>query len=454
MKKNFSLQKLAKLLVVILIIVPCMFVFSACGSLSAYDIAVKNGFVGTEQEWLDSLKGRDGDNGKDAEQIDTYTLYESAVDNNQFSGTYLQFLQEYFSVSSDATSAVASATINSVVAVYTLNYATSSNYQSSGSGVVASFDADGNAYIITNYHVTYRGSSSDGSTSSKSVCYPYYRLKLYGQSSSYLATFVGGSRTYDISVLKVSKDQNFEASGAKAVRFNTDYTQVGSDCIAIGNTKSLGITVTKGIVSVDSEEIQMEIAGVTSYYRALRHDAYINHGNSGGGLFDMNGNLIGITNGGREEEVSGTSVATSMNYAIPSALVYKVYENIMDNCLNSNISNALTYTLGVMQTNTSSKLVYDDSGNVSVVDTVKISGITSGGNADNEGHLKTGDILKSVSINGESTDITRYFDLKEILLNVRAGDTLVIIAERQNFSGTSTITATFNISSADLEQID
>ena len=62
--------------------------------ISAYDIAVKNGFEGTEKEWLASLEGADG---KDAEKIDVQELYEAAKADG-FTGSMSDFIKEYFSI--------------------------------------------------------------------------------------------------------------------------------------------------------------------------------------------------------------------------------------------------------------------------------------------------------------------------------------------------------------------
>ena len=70
--------------------------FSAVGlggcAESAYDIAVKNGFVGTEQEWLASLHGSDG---KDAPPITVRDVYDAAIEDGSFSGTFNEFLMQY-----------------------------------------------------------------------------------------------------------------------------------------------------------------------------------------------------------------------------------------------------------------------------------------------------------------------------------------------------------------------
>ena len=63
--------------------------FSRSGK-SAYDIAVENGFVGTETEWLESLKGQDGQN------MNIVDIYEAAVAKKEFSGTLMEFVNKYF----------------------------------------------------------------------------------------------------------------------------------------------------------------------------------------------------------------------------------------------------------------------------------------------------------------------------------------------------------------------
>lgn len=62
--------------------------FSRSGK-SAYDIAVENGFVGTETEWLESLKGQDGQN------MNIVDIYEAAVAKKEFSGTLMEFVTKY-----------------------------------------------------------------------------------------------------------------------------------------------------------------------------------------------------------------------------------------------------------------------------------------------------------------------------------------------------------------------
>ena len=90
---------------------------------------------------------------------------------------------------------------------------------------------------------------------------------------------------------------------------------VGSSAIAIGNAQGLGISSTSGVVSVDSEYITMTAAdGKTAVaFRVMRVDTAINSGNSGGGMYDDNGNLIGIVNA----KIVYDGVE-NIGYAIPS----------------------------------------------------------------------------------------------------------------------------------------
>ena len=63
---------------------------------SAYDIAVKNGFTGTEQEWLQSLQGADG---QDAPKLTVHDVYEEAVASGEFGGSFSDFLESYLALS-------------------------------------------------------------------------------------------------------------------------------------------------------------------------------------------------------------------------------------------------------------------------------------------------------------------------------------------------------------------
>lgn len=403
---------------------------------SAYDIAIENGFVGTEQEWLDSLQGQNGKDGKDS-IVDTYAIYQAAKENGEFEDenyTYLDFLKDYFSKSDKYTSANLTKNLYSIVSVFAYRTnITSGNHSAAGSGIIYSLTNDGDAYIVTNYHVAYNQST-------KSM-YPVYKIYLYGQDDvPIIANYFGGSRTYDIAILKVEKSEVLARSNAQAVTINLDGVSLGEACYSIGNTSEYGLSVTKGIISVESEEISMTVGGVSGKHREIRHDSYIYHGNSGGGLFNANGELIGLTNGGREN--------TLMNYAIPTNIVKAVTDNIIKSANDDN-KKAKIYTTGLENNLIASQtLSVYDSGTSKIViqETILISNISEGSLLSNS-DLQAGDELISLTYNGTTYEtISKYnlrsFTLQELLLSSKSGDVLEFTAQRLNTDGSiQTITA-------------
>ena len=387
---------------------------------SAYELAVENGFKGTEAEWLVSLQGQNGENGEDgknASSVDTYDAYTKAKQNGEVPNTctYLEFLEMFFAGSPDYTYSVASKNLMSIVSIYSYASPSSISSSQSGSGVIHSIDSEGNAYIITNFHVAYQNSAT---------MYPYYKLYLYGQSEFIPATFVGSARSYDIAVLKVEKSELLLKSNAQAVTFRDYDAKLAETCYAIGDTNKSGITLTKGVISVEREEVKMNIGGIYSFYNEIRHDAFISHGNSGGGLFDSNGYLIGITNGGVAN--------TLMNYAIPVSYVKPLCDNIIKNC-DENNKKALIIKTGIEDhleaINTIT--IYDkETSSVITKQTVAISQIVVDSLFAIEGTLQSGDIIKTITYNGIVYDNIKTDTLKTLLLSSKAGDVLTISAER------------------------
>ena len=143
-----------------------------------------------------------------------------------------------------------------------------------GSGVV--FTSDG--YVITNAHVV------DGATK-LTVIAPDYTDS--DKTNEYEATLIGKDTYSDLAVLKVERDEPFEY----AKLGDSDTVRVGQDICVLGNPKSLMNSLTKGIVSgLGRASIYNSAYGTST----IQIDAAINSGNSGGGLFDMYGNVIGI----------------------------------------------------------------------------------------------------------------------------------------------------------------
>lgn len=164
--------------------------------------------------------------------------------------------------------------------------------QSLGSGFIISSDG----YIVTNNHVV--SPTGRGTVEEITVTMP--------DGTEYPAELVGNDAASDLAVLKITRGQPFPF-----VRFgDSSQARVGDWVVAIGNPFGLGGTVTSGIVS----SVLRNTGQGGAYDRYIQTDAAINRGNSGGPLFDMQGNVIGINNA--IFSPSGGSVG--IGFAIPA----------------------------------------------------------------------------------------------------------------------------------------
>lgn len=478
MKKGYVV-----LIVTILILSVC--VFAACGDISvtgmsAYDIAVKNGFTGTEKEWLASLKGSDsgksayeiavdngfdgsetewlaslkgadgndgknGTNGKDGQDVSIEDVYNEWL-NQGNEGTYNDFLKEYLGgyVINNTTSSYINRALLSSVIIFCSFTRTEQVYVSggffggghyeeqestasaAGAGIIYKLDKEtGDAYVITNYHVVFDAKCNTPNHVSNNI-----NLYIYGmQRDQYKvpATYVGGSLNFDIAVLKVEGSEILKNSDAQGVTvFNSNDLVVGQTTIAIGNPEAKGMSVTQGILSVDSEYMEMTGADDETpvTFRTLRIDAPVNEGNSGGGLFNDKGELIGIVNA-----KIMTSTVESIGYAIPSNIATYVADNIIDNCDGVDNTKVKKCMIGITVENTESKAVFDKEAQVvRVVETITIKEINDDSLV--YGKAQKGDILKTLKVGDKVFDITRQFIVIDAMLTVRPGDKIVLTVER------------------------
>ncbi|BBC71924.1 protease [Altererythrobacter sp. B11] len=175
--------------------------------------------------------------------------------------------------------------------------------QSLGSGFLIS--ADG--YVVTNNHVI----KPEGNAELESV------TVTTADGTEYPAEVVGTDDASDLAVLKIK--------GSKAFPFvhfgDSSQSRVGDWVIAIGNPFGLGGTVTSGIVSA----VYRNTGTSGAYDRYIQTDASINRGNSGGPLFDMQGNVIGINNA--IFSPSGGSVG--IGFAIPAETAAPIVDKLV-----------------------------------------------------------------------------------------------------------------------------
>jgi len=315
---------------------------------------------------------------------------------------------------------------------------------SAGSGVIYQLDREkGNAYIITNYHVVYDNASSAKDKISENI-----RVYLYGMyfdgtdrlnETGILAEYVGGSMTYDIAVLKITGSEKVKESDALAIKIaDSNKLTPGVTAIAIGNPEGVGISVTSGVVSVESEHITMTaVDNVTPVtMRVIRIDTAVNSGNSGGGLFNAKGQLIGIVNAKLKQ-----SSVENIGYSIPSNVAIGIAQNIIDNCDGKENKSVIKCLIGITVFTTDTRAEYNDDGTITLYDTVEIQSLTETSLA--KGVLKAGDILCKVKISDKDEHtICRQFEMIDILLDARVGDTVTITVLREgkevSFTGTFT----------------
>ncbi|MDC0248016.1 Do family serine endopeptidase [Pelagibacteraceae bacterium] len=136
-------------------------------------------------------------------------------------------------------------------------------------------------------------------------------------SKDYKAKVIGKDPYMDLAVLQIESDEKF-----KPVSFgDSDKARVGDWVIAIGNPFGFGGSVTSGIISSRNRDI-----GLTRYDDFIQTDASINQGNSGGPLFDLNGNVIGINTA---IIAPGSSGSIGIGFAIPSNPASKVIDQLI-----------------------------------------------------------------------------------------------------------------------------
>ena len=202
---------------------------------------------------------------------------------------------------------VYAANVRSTVGITTSITTNFWGYQStsaaSGSGFIIS--ADG--YILTNYHVV---------EDSNSICVSMY------DGDSYDAKLIGYDESNDIAVLKI------EAEGLSPVILgDSDNLNVGDSVVAIGNPLGeLTFTLTTGAISAKDREVTFS-GNITM--NLLQTDCAINSGNSGGALFNLYGEVIGVTNAKYSSSSSGASI-DNIGFAIPINSIEHIVESIIE----------------------------------------------------------------------------------------------------------------------------
>ena len=266
-----------------------------------------------------------------------------------------------------------------------------------GSGVIISPDG----YIITNHHVIENSSEVIVTTN---------------DNKEYEAIIVGSDEVTDVAVLKIDSNEKFEY-----ILFgDSENSQIGEWVLAVGNPYNLNSTVTAGIISSKSRDLN-EYDQINQSF--IQTDAAVNVGNSGGALVNINGELIGINTA--IQSMTGGFVGYS--FAIPSDIVRKIFEDILE---YGDVQKGLLGVRGIAL-----KSSYSRQLNLTDTEGFYIDIIEPGFGADLAG-LKRGDIIKEV----DGIKINKFSDLSGHLSTKRPGDKVNVIYSRENELNRTTVT--------------
>ncbi|MDC1109818.1 Do family serine endopeptidase [Candidatus Pelagibacter sp.] len=213
------------------------------------------------------------------------------------------------------------------------------------------------------------------------------------------AKIIGADPLSDIAVLQIISKETF-----KPVKFgDSDKARIGDWVIAIGNPLGLGGTVTSGIISARNRSI-----GLSRYEDYIQTDASINSGNSGGPLFDMNGDVVGINTA-----ILGKGGSIGIGFSIPSNSAKKVIDQLIE------FGETKRGWLGVRI-----QIVTDEIAEVENLDKARgalVASVAEKSPSDKAG-IKSGDII--LEFNG--TEIKEMSELPKIVAQTEVGKTVEV----------------------------
>ncbi len=382
--------------------------------------------------------GADGVDGRAGRDLDIYDIYAAANEELEKEGkaklSLLEFLKEYMNYdggdlekASSLKTAINRSLLSSVSVYAVLEYSDGSSYYQVGGGVIVEVDkAQGSAYVLTNCHIVYDDSS----------LYTYSRdvfVLLYGmespQNEDYRvpAELVGASVSYDMALLKITDSELIRNSDVRAAEFSSsDEVFAGEAVYTIGNPELEGFSVTSGIITKESETIAINLSSLYNnqkYYRVMRTDASVNSGNSGGALFNLSGEIMGIVNSRNSDDNT-----QGIGYALCGSYVKRLYKLMLDGYGSTN--GLYGVRKAVFPTNyeyTSSAYFDVDAGVTRIKDKIVVTYTV--------GDLHKGDVIKNIKIKDggkvvEDVATDRYYLLDDVLLSARMTSTVVYTVSR------------------------
>ncbi|MCD8232048.1 MAG: trypsin-like peptidase domain-containing protein [Clostridiales bacterium] len=311
-------------------------------------------------------------------------------------------------IAEQCSSSVVAITSMSVSEVQTMFGTYEQESEGSSSGVIVS-QTDTELLIATNYHVI-------EDSEELSVCFND------SEDWVYSAQVKGTSESDDLAVVAVQlSDMDEEVLSAISIATigDSDSLQVGDEVVAIGNALGLGQSVTAGIISALDREVTID----DTTYTLLQTDAAINAGNSGGALFNMQGELIGINTAKFSSDSSSSSASIdNMGFAIPMSKAQSIIEELM----TRETRTKLTENYGALNI-TGYDVSSDAATMYGMPEGVYVYSVVEGGAADNAG-IQAGDIITAL----DGSSLSSISSLQEKLQYYAAGESVEVTLQRGN----------------------
>lgn len=402
--------------------------------------------------------GRDG--ARVLSDVESYLQYlwdNQLVDTSKYADKddfMVRYLVEVLYGSADDTQYGANVALQSAVDIHNITHG------KAGAGVIYKLSKDngeytGDGYIITNYHVVCNTSTKTAATD--------VRVYLFGMTDYFQTSITTGTQTttydlriglkakvigfasgHDIAVLKI---QGSDKTGAtfktksgtiKTENYATAYGDTtkdvirgaavrpadivsekigtgsrweqayGTKVIAVGNPNDWDMSVTTGVISVQSEYIEIE--DMDGEFRVMRISTPIYSGNSGGGIFNNRGQLVGIVNARWDSTESySTAYAIPLDTALPIAtqFIYRLENEVVTTPMTLQVASFGDFDVLGYDTKT-----YYENGQLITEETVKV---TSKGTSS----LAVGTIINYMTVNGTEYRITKAYQVEDLLIEAR-----------------------------------
>ena len=317
----------------------------------------------------------------DTNQNSSNLLYTESSNTNEMS------ISDVVAAVEDSVVAITVEIENTTTYMYS-NYSYTS--EAKGSGVIISPDG----YIVTNNHVI------EGATA------VYVTL---ANGESYDATIIGSDDFTDLGLIKI------EATGLTAAQFgNSDEIRKGDTAIIIGNPLGyLDGSVSSGIISATGRTL--DFSDGTTLHNLIQTDAAVNPGNSGGGLFDSHGALVGIVCA-----KSSSTEVEGLGFAIPVSTVRTVVQDLVD---YGYVTGRPALGINAMEVHDAYTAMLNQLPRLGVYVTGFISS-----EAENGSGLQIGDCI--VSING--VEVTSSDEILAAIYSLEVGDTVEVVVYRNS----------------------